>query len=404
MSARDLSTRPVRLAPLDVLALGLVGLRTRKVRAVLSALGISIGIATMVVVTGIPASSQRDLMAKLSALGTNILQVSPAPGDAGQAVALPVEAPVMISRIAPVQRVAAVANTHTSLRRSDKTADGDGAGLTVLAGSPNLLQVVRGRVRSGRFIDPTSAKLPVIVLGSTTATRLGIPDLSPAAPPPQVLVGSQWFTVGGILAPVALAPDLDLAAVVGGESAATYLRFDGRPTVIYVQAYEPAIEQVRAVLPATADPANPGQVRVTRPSDALAAKRATAGTFSALFLGLAGVALLVGGIGVANTMVISVLERRAEIGLRRALGANRGQIRGQFLTESVVLSLLGGLAGTALGVAATAGYASYQGWPVVVPPNMTLAGLGGAALIGVIAGVYPSMRAARLTPTAALSS
>ena len=404
MTARDRSIRPVRLAPLDVLGLGLVGLRTRKTRAALSALGISIGIATMVVVTGIPASSQRDLMATLSALGTNILQVSPAPSADGKAVALPAEAPAMISRIRPVQRVAAVANTHTPLRRSDKTADGDGAGLTVLAGSPNLLEVVRGHVRSGRFLDAASAKLPVVVLGSTTATRLGIPDLSPHQPPPQVLVGNQWFTVGGILAPVPLSPDLDLAAVVGSESATTYLRFDGRPTVVYVQAYEPAIEQVRAVLPATADPANPGQVRVTRPSDALAAKRATAGTFSALFLGLAAVALLVGGIGVANTMVISVLERRAEIGLRRALGANRGQIRGQFLTESVVLSLLGGLAGTALGAAATAGYASYQDWPVVVPPNVTLAGLGGAALIGVIAGVYPSMRAARLTPTAALAS
>lgn len=402
--ARDLTTKPVRLAPLDLLALGLIGLRTRKVRAALSALGISIGIATMVLVTGIPASSQQDLLAKLSALGTNLLQVSPAPAAAGEAAALPLEAPAMISRIAPVQRVAAVANTHISLRRSDKTADGDGAGLTVLAGSPNLLQVVRGHVRSGRFLDPASVGLPIVVLGSLTAVRLGIPDLSAIEPPPQVLLGSQWFTVGGILAPVPLSPDLDLSAVVSSASAATYLRFDGRPTVIYVQAYEPAIEQVRAVLPATADPANPGQVRVTRPSDALAAKRATNGTFSALFLGLAAVALLVGGIGVANTMVISVLERRAEIGLRRALGATRGQIRGQFLMESIVLSVLGGLAGTALGAATTAGYASYQGWPVVVPANMALAGLGGAALIGVIAGVYPSMRAARLTPTAALNS
>jgi putative ABC transport system permease protein len=402
--ARDRTTRPVRLSPLDLLALGLVGLRTRKVRAVLSALGISIGIATMVVVTGIPASSRRHLLAELTALGTNILQVSPAPSSTGEAVALPAEAPAMIARIAPVEQVAAVANTHTALRRSDKTAEGDGAGLTVLAGSPNLLQVVHGHVRSGRFLDSTSAKLPIVVLGSLTAGRLGIGDLSAGQPPPQVLIGSRWFTVGGILAPIPLSPDLDLSAVVGGESAATYLRFDGRPTIVYVQAYEPAIEQVRAVLPATADPANPGQVRVTRPSDALAAKRATTGTFAALFLGLAAVALLVGGIGVANTMVISVLERRAEIGLRRALGATRGQIRGQFLTESVVLSLLGGLAGSVLGAAATAGYAWLQGWPVVVPPNMTLAGLGGAAVIGVVAGVYPSMRAARLTPTAALNS
>ena len=113
---------------------------------------------------------------------------------------------------------------------------------------------------------------------------------------------------------------------------------------------------------------------------------------------------MVGGIGVANTMVISVIERRREIGLRRALGASRGQIRGQFLTESVALSGLGGLAGILIGVVATAGYAAYQGWPPVIPPIAVLGGLAGALLIGMVAGVYPSIRASRLTPTEALAA
>jgi putative ABC transport system permease protein len=401
------STRPVRLAPLDLLALGLIGIRTRKMRAALSALGISIGIATMVLVTGIPASSNHALQAELTALGTNILQAAssqqPMPGS-NQQPELPIEAPAMVTRISPVQRVSAVGNTHTSMRRSDKADPNDGVGLTVLAGQTDLLPLVHGRLSSGHWLTATSAQLPVVVLGALTATRLGIGALIPGNPPPQLMIAHQWYTVSGILAPVDLSPELDLSALVGWPSAKHYLRFDGHPTEIYVQAYEPALEQVRAVLPATINPAFPGEVLVTRPSDALAAKRATESTFSSLFLGLAGVALLVGGIGVANTMVISVLERRSEIGLRRALGANRGQIRVQFLTESVVLSLLGGAAGTALGAAATAGYASYQSWPVVLPWTSTVAGLGGAAVIGVVAGVYPSIRAARLTPTAALAT
>jgi putative ABC transport system permease protein len=401
------STRPVRLAPLDLLTLGLIGLRTRKVRATLSALGISIGIATMVVVTGIPASSNQALQAELSALGTNILQAAAPPQSAageGQKSELPTEAPAMVARIGPVQRVSAVGNTHTAMRRSDKAESDDGVGLTVLAGRPDLLPLVHGRLSSGRWLDVTSTQLPVVVLGAVTAIRLGIGALVPGNPPPQVLIAEHWYTVAGILAPVALSPDLDLSAVVGWQSAEHYLRFDGHPTVIYVQAYESSVEQVQSVLSATINPAAPGDVVVTRPSDALAAKRATQSAFASLFLGLAGVALLVGGIGVANTMVISVLERRSEIGLRRALGANRGQIRGQFLTESVVLSLLGGIAGTALGAMATACYASYQSWPVVLSWTSTSGGLAGAAVIGVVAGVYPSMRAARLTPTAALAT
>jgi putative ABC transport system permease protein len=310
----------------------------------------------------------------------------------------------MVSRIGPVTIASAVANTHATIARSDRIPVEESSGFTVLAGKSNLLGSINARLRTGRFLSPATERLPTVVLGADAAGGLGFTDLHPGGPTPQVYIGHDWFTVIGILEPVPLAPDLDSAVIVGWPVAQHLLGFDGHPTVIYLKAYEPQMDAVRNVLAATVYPELPGMVQVSRPSDALAAKRAAQNTFSALIFGLAGVALLVGGIGVANTMVISVLERRREIGLRRALGANRGQIRSQFLTESVVLSGLGGVAGALLGSLGIVAYAAFQGWPVVIPLASVLEGLGGAVAVGIIAGVYPSVRAARLTPTEALAT
>ncbi|WP_234388896.1 ABC transporter permease [Streptomyces sp. AS58] len=399
----DDPVRPVRLALIDILHLGLLGIRTRKMRAALSALGISIGIATLILVTGIPASSQKDLNEQLSALGTNMLRAEPQPNHEPP-VLLPPDAARIAARIGPVTHTSAVANTHAIVRRSDLTDPQDGLGLTVLASQNDLLPVLAGKVMSGKFLDRATDRLPTVVLGYQAAARLGIPRIVPGEQAPLVPIGSTWFTVIGVLSPMPLAPDIERSVLVGWRAAQQYIDFDGHPTVVYLKAHEDAIEDVAAVVPATLYPQTPGLVQVSRPSDALAAKRATEATFSALFLGLAGVALLVGGIGVANTMYISVLERRKEIGLRRALGANRRQIRGQFLTESVALSLMGGLVGTVIGVLAATGYATYQGWPAVIPTAAVVAGTGGSIVIGVLAGVYPSVRAARLTPTEALAA
>jgi putative ABC transport system permease protein len=388
----------VRLAPGDVVRLGLLGIRTRRLRAALSALGIAIGIATIIIVIGIPASSRQALNERLAALGTNLLRVEPeSQGD--QPAPLPVESIATAARIAPVTRVSAVANVHSVVRRSDLVDPYDGSGLSVLASRTDLLPAVNGRLLSGSFLNAATSRFPTVVLGFEAASRLGF-----KAPGAQVSIGNRWFTVIGILAPVPLAPDLDQSVLVGWEVATQLLGFDGHPTVLYVRCREPAVEQVRSVLPATVNPQLPGLVQVSRPSDALIAKRATESAFGALLLGLAGVSLLVGGIGVANTMVISVLERRREIGLRRALGAHRGQIRIQFLAESIALALLGGTAGAALGVAATVGYATWQNWPTAVPGSAVGGGIGGALLVGVTAGVYPAMRAARLAPTEALAA
>ncbi|MCP9209756.1 ABC transporter permease [Streptomyces sp. NEAU-Y11] len=397
--------RPVRLSPADLLRLGLIGIRTRRMRAALSALGISIGIATMIVVTGIPASSQKALNAELTALGTDRLQaIADSSIPDAEPVSFPRESVAMVKRIGPVHAVTAVANTHAEVRRTDRNSRLDTAGLTVLAAQRNLPEVINAQVRSGRYLSKATGRLPTAVLGSVAAARLGFRDLRPGDPPPLVLINDRWFSVIGILRAVPLAPDIDRSVLVGWKAAQSDLGFDRRPTQMFLRAEESAIEDVHAVLPATISPQSPSEVRVSRPSDALAAKRSTEATFSGLFIGLAGVALLVGGIGVANTMVISVLERRREIGLRRALGANRRQIRGQFLTESIALSGLGGLAGITLGVLGTVGYAAYKGWPPVIPVTAVSSGFGGAVLVGVVAGVYPAIRASRLSPTTALAS
>jgi putative ABC transport system permease protein len=267
------------------------------------------------------------------------------------------------------------------------------------AAEPGLAATLAATTAHGAFLNDATAKYPAVVLGSVAARRLGLDRTGG-----RLWLGHRWFTVVGILDPVPLAPEIDRSALVGFPVAARLLGSDGSPGTVYLRAAPSAVDSVRSVLPATAKPAHPEEVRVSRPSDALAARAAAAGAFTALLLGLGAVALVVGGVGVANVMVVSVLERRSEIGLRRALGATRGAVRGQFLAEALALSGLGGAAGVALGAAVTAAYALSRGWGVAVPWPALAGGIAAALLIGAGAGLYPAMRAARLSPTDALRS
>ena len=392
---------PSRLHAVDALRTASVGLRTRRLRAALSALGIMIGIAAMVAVLGLSESSKSELLAQLDRLGTNLLTVQAGTGIGIGSGELPDEAAGMISRIGPVETTSSVSAVDANVYKNDLVPSGQTGGITVQAVDINLLDTLAGSVADGKFLDAATANYPTAVLGSVAAQRLGIRTVTGTQ---QIWLGDQWFTVIGVLNQFELNPDLDRAALIGQGAAETYLDHDNVPTSILVRVNPDYVDEVTAVLAATANPQNPEEVEVARPSDALEAKEAANDAFTALLLGLGAVALLVGGVGIANVMVISVLERRAEIGLRRALGATKRHVAVQFLGEALLLSAVGGAGGVVLGWIVTGIYARVRGWSTLVPPVAIVGGFVAALLIGAVAGLYPATRAARLSPTEALHS
>ena len=389
-----------QISPADLLRLSSVGLRTRKMRAALSALGIAIGVAAIVAVLGLSASSQAGLLAEIDRLGTNMLTVSSGTTLFGQPAELPVQAPAMIGRIAGVTAVQDTSYIgNVNVYRSPLIPAIDTNALTVQAASLGLLQATGDTLAQGRFLNPATAREPAAVLGALAAQRLGIDRVFSGE---RIWLGNQWFYVAGILTPAVLAPGVDTSVLVGYPAAETYLGADGHPSTIYVRAQTSQVDAVQSLLAAAANPQAPSQVDVSQPSQALVARADAQSALNGLFLGLGAVALLVGAVGVANIMIISVLERRSEIGLRRALGATKGHIRMQFLAEAILLAVAGGAAGVAAGALATAVYASIKGWAIVIPATAWAGGIGAALAIGAIAGLLPALRAARMSPTQAL--
>ncbi len=399
--SRSNGLEPSKLHSVDVVRTASVGLHTRRLRAALSALGIMIGIAAMVGVLGLSESSKSDLLAQLDRLGTNLLTVQAGTGIGIGTGELPIEAAGMISRIGPVEQTSTISAVDANVYKSDYIPEGQTGGITVQAVDVNLLDTLAGSVADGKFLDTATATYPTAVLGSVAAERLGIREVTGTQ---QIWLGEQWFTVIGVLAEFELNPDLDRAALVGMTTAEDYLDHEVVPSSILIRVNPSYVDDVTGVLAATANPQNPEEVEVARPSDALEAKEAADDAFTALFLGLGAVALLVGGVGIANVMVISVLERRSEIGLRRALGATKRHVAVQFLGEALLLSAVGGVGGVALGWAVTAVYANVRGWATLIPPVAIVGGVVAALLIGAVAGLYPAIRAARMSPTEALRS
>jgi putative ABC transport system permease protein len=390
---------PARLTAGDLARVGSVGLRTRRLRAALSALGIAIGVAAIVAVLGLSSSSQAGLLAEIDRLGTNLLTVTNGKSFTGKNAELPIRAPAMIARIGPVEQVQYIGATTANAYRSPLIPKIQTGALTVDAASLGLPRALGTTVSEGSYLNAATAREPVCVLGAAAAQQLGIDRIYPGE---RVWVGGMWFSVTGILNPAVLTPEIDSAVLVGFPAAQRYLGLDGHPSTIYLRAQTSRVGAVHSVLAQTANPEAPNEVDVSQPSTALTARAQAKGAFNGLFLGLGAVALLVGAVGVANIMIISVLERRSEIGLRRALGATKGQIRTQFLSEAILLALTGGAVGVAAGALATLVYATTKRWTVVIPTEAWAGGIAAAIAIGALAGLLPAIRAARLSPTEAL--
>jgi putative ABC transport system permease protein len=389
----------------DSIVLGTLGLRTRKTRTLLTALGIAIGIAAMISVLGITSSSDAQLKAELDALGPNLIEITPGDSFTSAEVSFPSETSKVVQRIGTVQSSAAVYEVEASVRRTELIPKQQTGGMAVLAVDPELLSMIDGVVATGRFLDSTAVSIPQVVLGSVTAERLGIISVLGS---PQVYLDGTYFTVIGILENAPLAPNIDRAALIGVEVASELFDLQLKPSLVYARVSEELLDdqqrfdETRSVIAASVLPNAPSEVLVSRPSDLLVARASTQDAFTGLLLGLGAVALLVGGVGIANVMVISVIERRTEIGVRRALGALRRHIRLQFVCESALLAALGGLGGVLLGAVITIAYARSQDWIVSISIGSLGAGLGLAIVIGSIAGLYPAARAARLDPAEAV--
>ena len=392
MSKNKLRTR-------DLFFVAVYGVKARKGRAALTSIGIGIGIAAIVAVSGIAASGSADLLSTLESLGTNLVKASPQAGFFGTQEELPEGVIGMVERIGPVEEVTSTTQTDLLVRRSNFISEFEGGGISTIVTSSELLNVIGGKLSEGRFITDGLADLPVTVLGSVTAKRLGITNLSK---PTKILIDDEWFGVIGIIEELKIHPDLDRSVFIGYGAAKKLFDINKEPTTIYLRANPTFIEDVVEVIAPSMNPENPDQVEVSRPSDALEAQQAVEASFTNLLLGLGSVALLVGGVAIANVMVMSVLERRMEIGVRRSIGATRREIRYQFLLESVVLSGIGGLVGVMLGSLITLAYTNYTNIVFSIPVWQILGAVVLALLIGAISGVYPAIKASKIQPAEAV--
>ncbi len=390
----------IHLSPRDQVRTALIGPRSRPLRTALSALGVAIGIAALTAITGIAASNQAQLLAELDDLGANLVVVQPGATPSGDLVPLPETAVAMIERVDEVEQVGTLRSVPDGIGayRNDLIPAGQGNGISVVAADPSFLSAIEGSMAEGEWFTEANRGLPVAVLGSAAAARLAITETGV-----RVWVGGQWYVVVGIMASAGLAKDIDAAVFLGDTWAAQHVSSTEDDTIaaLFVRVTPGNVSAVRDVIANAANPVSP-YVFVSPLSELAGARETTNDSLGGLAIGLAAIALFVGGIGIANTMVVAVLERRGEVGLRRALGARPGQIASQFVGEAIVLGGLGGIAGALVGVLAVFVYAVILGQVAVVPIEVLAGGPIIALVVGIVAGLYPALSAARLSPTAAL--
>lgn len=392
-----------RLRLVDVALQALRGLTSRKLRTTLTALGISIGIASLISIQGITEANQAEARAEIDALGSDFLFITAGTGITEEAELLPYAADMLDTHLDALEHVAALYAVDARARRNALIPEVQTGGITVSAiasSGLDLLEPVNGSVALGRFHDSTSVEVPGVVLGSLAAERLGIRHL---VGHPTIDISGHRFAVIGVLNEFeTINTDLNRTVIVGLPVAEDLFDTAATPSAIYAQVPPEQLDDVRDLIPAQANPAAPGEVAVSRPTEALEIREVIDETFARILQALALIVLAVGGIGIANIMVISVIERRGEIGLRRSLGATRKHIASQFVLESTMLSLLGGALGVAIGVGVVLGYAQFKGFDVILPWDWMSIGVAAAFVLGALAGLYPAWRASRLDPAEAV--
>lgn len=398
-----------RFTTRDLLDEALAGVTARPARLALLTLGTVLGIGAVVTTLGIGQTAAGQIAQRFDAVAATHVVVESGEGRRGDESVrfgqLPWDAAERVERLNGV----VAAGTYARVDVGDATVRGipvnDPGGtvahsVPVIGASPHLFEAVYGDLRTGRGFDSGHDDRgdPVVVLGRYAAERLGVNRVDSQ---PSIFIGERAFTVIGILERVSYRTDLLDAAVIPIGTARAVYGLPG-PDSVEVRTEVGATQLIAGQVPIAIDPNNPDRLRVTAPPPPGQLRRDVAADVNALFLVLGGIALLIGGLGIANVTLLSVLERIPEIGLRRALGATRVHIAGQFLVESVFVGFLGGLIGTSLGVIVTVVVSAVRDWTPILDLQLAVGAPLAGALIGLLAGGYPAWRAATIEPITAL--
>ncbi|MFJ8823658.1 ABC transporter permease [Streptomyces sp. NPDC102467] len=398
---------PSSFAPRDLLAEATAGVLQRPARSALTALGTVLGVGTFVAILGLTATTSSQIDARFNALTATEVTVEETADDAAQLTgpAFPEDADARMRRVNGVKAAGVYWTVRDDRASSTRSAPvGDSAGgerIDVVAASPGVLEAAVPTLAEGRLYDERMARAGrVALIGAGTASRLGITTLETH---PALFIGEESFTVVGIVDDVERKADLLLSVVVPRTTAEQIWGAPG-PTEsgMLISTELGAAQQVATEAAVALRPDHPEYFKVVPPPAPKALRSTVGSDLSQLFLLLAGICLVIGAVGIANTTLVAVLERTGEIGLRRALGARARHITAQFLAESGALGALGGLVGTSLGTVTVVAVALARDWtPVVHPATVAAAPLIGL-VTGVLAGLYPAWRASRIQPVEAL--
>jgi hypothetical protein len=380
----------------------------RPARVALTVLGTVIGVGALVATLGLSKTAGNQIVGRFSEVAATDVVVTPVPGALGgnaARTAIPWDGEARLLRLNGVAHAGTLSDVPVrgALARSVPITDPLGrteVQLPVKAASPGLWPAVRAVLAAGRFPDAGHSARGdrTAVLGVNAARRLGISSLDQQ---PAIFIGERLYQVSGLVTRVGRQPSLLGSITIPEGTARRDFGLDA-PASVQVETDIGAVEVVARQAPMALNPGNPRLLRVAAPPDPKTLRAGVENDLNALFLLLGGVSLLVGALGIANVTLVSVLERIGEIGLRRALGAARRHIAAQFLVESAAMGLLGGIAGASLGVLVVVAVSASRTWTPVLDPWMAIAAPLAGTLIGLLSGMYPSLKAAATEPVEAL--